>query len=1159
MSTTVTIFHNALDPQDRTIARDVDDTCLFLKQHLGHWPSTARIYHNAVAQSNDVTPHCEADIKRLQYMDGNIFIVIWPEDPITIAIIAGIVIAAVVIGLVFLLHKPTPETGQGSPNNQLTDRQNTARPNERIPDIYGTVRSTPDLIALPYKAFVNNQEFEYIYGCIGRQYFTVLDCLDDQTPVDWIDCEWAGVYPPFSSPNSVTPVIQNSFGTPPAVIPPIVTIQRSNAVNGQQIRGSNAGNFYADNNVAFQFGGTILGNGSGIDFTQYFTAGTMLVPEYMTIQTNDDGVNASDPAGIESSVGLAGTYEILDVTATTITLSNAATVNANWSALAAFAGTTSTYYHSFLMFQVGVPVLGPIILDMVEMTEVWANFVAPAGLYLINNKGTQVALTWTIEMDVQAVNSALEPVGDIISGSINVVGQALEQSLVGSTLKLVLPSPGPCQVTVKSLTALGIDKRNSWVQTVQWRDLYAVSALTFALPYPRPPEPGEFVQWAFADTVVLTQGSIPPATTVAFSNEIVAARRDGSFATIVGGGGVTTGVGNPFSGTGQVVISNFATLNPIPSDAYITSAIGTAIPGGNGGAQFGFVLDPPTSIVAPGSSIATLNATLAAATWSIFCAQTIPGAMPLTCTVGGLAIAVYYKTPPGGGGFSEIGFPVASGDFGDVTTVYGITAQTADALSIRERKLNLLVTRNLPTWINRGASGPPQFSTKLSPTNNAADIFAAMTLDPIIGRRLLSELNVPEIYAVADSSYLSNNNAVIDGLLNPIFDGLGDQIFIGTGEHVDGEIATYFGTFLMTEFCYTFDDSKVSFEEMASYLAQAINSIAYRTASTISLSFEKATDDSTLLFNHRNKLPNSEQRTFSFGVINDNDGITYDFIDPNSPNYPDQDTTHTLYIPTDGSAQNPRKVTSIGVRNIVQATINSWRMYQKLVFANGQTTFNATQEAKMSLRNDRILVADNTRSETQDGELIDVSGLEVTTSQPVVFDGGVTYTGYFQHYDNTVEAIPVTAGSEPNKVVLATAPLLPFVTDLNKFARTTYQIVGNTGAPATAFLVQDKTPNDDSTFALSAINYSDDYYTHDTDFTDSAILAPAAGYGPQGYTGSGLLAPNGAPYVPPARGPFDSSTYAGSPLQDQNNPDGPPVTDPPTTPGDVLLILVNGS
>jgi hypothetical protein len=938
----VTIFNNALDPFDSATTCDVEDVCDFLEERFGgKFPDTAKIYHRFIAESNNVTPYDEASTEKFEKMTGHFFVVVWPADPITILVIVAIALAATAIGLAFLLRPNVNGQNESSPNNELTDRQNKPRPNERIPYIVGTVRSTPDLLVYPYKAFVAYQELEYCYMGIGQGSYTVLDCKDDETPIDDINGEYVAVYPPSNSPNSVTPAPQATFGTAPAIIPKVTSIKPSGSVNGQVLRAPNSGNFRSNNNIAFQYGGVIHCNDSNVDFNDFFVASTLTQDSFLQIFGNDDDINASDPAGIVHSVGLDGVYKILAVTTNTITLANTATVNPNWNIIATFSGSQSTFYHTFSINTTGEKWVGPFILNVIDLSEVWANFVAENGLYYIDTHGNQKPLTVTLELGVTAIDATNTPIGDEIVGTINIVGTSHDRNVRGATLKMGLPTVGAVSVRARRITQLFIDSRDTFSQEIKWRDLFAVS-------------------------------------------------------------------------------------------------------------------------------------------------------------------------------------PVAATDFGDITTVLAITAQTPDALSIKSRKINLLVTRNLPTWINRTAPGVPQFSTTLHPTNCAADIICAMALDPSIGRRVLAELNVPEIYQVADNGHLG-------------------------GEHVNGDIVTYFGTFLMTEFCYTFDDSKVSFEESLANIAQAINCVAYRSGSQIGLSFEKQTANSKLLFNHRNKIPDSETRTVSFGVLNDNDGIQYDYIDPNAPNYPNVDTTMTLYFPADQSAINPKIIKSIGVRNYVQAWTNASRLYQKLLHTNCQTEFEATQEAALCVLQDRVLVADNTRTETQDGEILGQTGLTITTSQDVTFGAG-TYTVFLQHYDGTVEAMAVTAGTDNRSMVLSAAPALPLVTDRSMFAVTTYLLVNNADVGATkralAFLISDKQPQTSNTFKLTATNYTDLFYSHDQDLATAVIAAPPAGYGPQGYTGSGLVKADGTGYTPPARTTFNNSTYTGSALGTSNNP-APIVTAAP--------------
>lgn len=426
--------------------------------------------------------------------------------------------------------------------------------------------------------------------------------------------------------------------------------------------------------------------------------------------------------------------------------------------------------------------------------------------------------------------------------------------------------------------------------------------------------------------------------------------------------------------------------------------------------------------------------------------------------------------------------PVTLTNFGDVTTVQVITQPTPAALAIQERKLNILVTRNLPQYQWSGTPGVQgTYSTTLYPTKNAVDILAAAALDPYIGNRQLSELDTDDMYDALQT------------------------------------VATYFGTTKCVEFCYTFSDANQSFEEMAADVAQAVFCTCYRQGSLISLFFEQLNPNSVLLFNHRNKMPGSETRTITFGTQNDNDGIQLTYIDPYAPNYPAQDTSVTLYYPADGSAKNPNKITTVGIRNNVQAALFGWRLYQRLILQNTVVEFDALMEAATIGINERILVADNTRPDTQDGEVLAQNALLLTLSQPVTFKAGLTYTIFVQHPDKTVEAIGVVAGPQENQVILATAPSQPLVVAAQMYARTTYIITNNGPMRSAAFLLAEKTPEDGGLFKLTAINYDPNYYIHDPDYINGVLLdngnssndgggspiSPGGTYRPSSYNDAG--------------------------------------------------------
>jgi hypothetical protein len=375
--------------------------------------------------------------------------------------------------------------------------------------------------------------------------------------------------------------------------------------------------------------------------------------------------------------------------------------------------------------------------------------------------------------------------------------------------------------------------------------------------------------------------------------------------------------------------------------------------------------------------------------------------------------------------------------FGDVTTVQSVTFATDGALAVKERKLNLLVTRKLP----RRVSGST-FTTELYPTTDVADIISAVCLDPLIGNRAPAEVDFDNIYNTVQ------------------------------------EIRDYFGVDV-AQFNYTIDSDNLSFEETLDMIAQAVFCRAYRRGSVIKLFFERASEDASLQFNHRNKLPGSETRTE--GSAMENDGIEYPWIDP------DDDSQVTIYLPEDRSAVNPKRYDSVGVRVREQAYIHAHRAWNKLQFQDVVTEFDALPEANLLAVSERIRVADNTRAQGSDGEIVDVAkddGRLVALSQPYDWKPGGTYRIFLQSSDATIETMAVQSGGSPRLALLEREPRTPIILRGEGYNPTTY-IIGEGTSPREAmpFLVDEKgAPNDDGTIPLKAINYDARYYQNDLDF-----------------------------------------------------------------------------
>ncbi|WP_171264702.1 host specificity factor TipJ family phage tail protein, partial [Acinetobacter sp. ANC 4558] len=369
-------------------------------------------------------------------------------------------------------------------------------------------------------------------------------------------------------------------------------------------------------------------------------------------------------------------------------------------------------------------------------------------------------------------------------------------------------------------------------------------------------------------------------------------------------------------------------------------------------------------------------------------------------------------------------------NYPDVTVVRLKTTATDGALSVKDRKLNCLVTRRLRV------DGTGAYVA----TRDAGQALINMALDQYIGRRSASELDIVQIKAEIQ------------------------------------KVKNYFGSDAATEFNYTFDDDNLSFEEQAGMIASACFCETHRYGNKLRWKFEGPQDHSVLLFNHRNKVPGSEKRTINIGINKDYDGVELEYTSP------DDDIRTTYSIPENGSARNPMKITTSGIRNHAVAKTRAWREWNKLQYQSVSCEFTALDESNLLIRNDRILVADNRKLRTQDGQVEDVSGLTLTLSQDVELKPKTTYFICLQMDSGTVDMISCVMGNNPNEVILSRAPLKQLVVDEDRSITTTYLIVEEQDAKKQAFLLTELSPNDELTNNLTCINYDARYYEKDHSF-----------------------------------------------------------------------------
>ncbi|MDR2893562.1 MAG: hypothetical protein LBV80_10895 [Deltaproteobacteria bacterium] len=872
---TLTIIKDVFSHQREVLKTDNLLECLY--RRFPAWPKNARLFHEKIAFSREVTPRDAAGVERLAALDGDIYLLALPGG-VASAVVAVVVAVLAVAAAMFLKPKIPAiahrNTRNISPNNELSARVNKARPHERIPDIFGSVRSTPDLIVFPYSEYDANVEVEHAVMCIGRGQYEIHDMYDGETACDQIAGVSVQVYKPHARINSDQPY----YRVGPAIEGEALLSIRSNSVNGQKLEPANKQNYSGKDNLIFRPSGRIslLENENVVPIHED-DGDNSLVERFKA----GDVINISGAgviAGAGEAYSLDGTYTIAAVSNNSLFLTDPAKVNPAWDYLQKLPEGRSLPL-SAVLAATGENWVGPFILEDTERTGVWANLAAMNGLYKDNGR-RQYAVDVTVRFEITPIDIFNEPLGEAQGFEFTLKGSTMNRGSIGLTARMKTAFKGRCRIRARRLTPTDTKFAGSVMDEVQFKDLYAMSAL--------------------------------------------------------------------------------------PSD-----------------------------------------------------------------------------------------------NFGDVTIVRAKTVATSGALAVKERKLNCLVTRQIRKRLASGAARELPgsvtldgkalpalsalsgvFTEELLSSNNVADIFCHLSLDPYIGNRSLAELDLDNIYGTV------------------------------------AEVEEYFGTPLLTEFCYTLDDSNLSYEETAGMVAGVSFCTPYRMGSIIRLAFEKETDLSTMLFNHRNKIPNTETRTVSFGYSNDNDGVRYEYVSP------EDDAVVALHLPEDKSAVNPARIESVGVRNRVQAHIHAWRTWNKMKYQSVSLQFKSTYEADLLLRGERILVADNIAGQALDGEVEDQQGLEIFTSRQLNLEPGREYVCFFQLSDRTTQAIPALAGTSARSFVLRYPPNIPLVYDDGKYAKTTFMLAcgGESRAPGSAFIVTEKKAQQELTVELEAVNYDARYYMRDADF-----------------------------------------------------------------------------
>lgn len=937
----------------------VEDIHEFNKGRFPKWPPTARVYHGAVAHTNDVTPHDEASAQRLGSYPDPLYIVVYPAW-------AQVAAAAVMYAVAWVVTQLTSEKmampkerqfANGSPSNSLSDRENRARLMERVPDGFGTIRCIPDLIAYTYTVWEKHRAVEYSLMCVGRNGYAVTDIRENDTLFSGIADASAVVYPPGEFPGGGTPqlVVGDLITEPAYAVYPV------RAINGQDVAPMTA--FYC------------YGSGLNLERVQKFPGQKYVKMSFIPVSASTGIIlcpHNGDPEFVHSRIRAGDELQVI--------FGVLPTGGGPIPDLSAgfYFGADPTAPGSTYPPGIGVP---PVRTDLEAL--VVTNTVTR---FSSISESTTVEVHVTIPGSLQAEwakIAAYTPFTDLPTGlpvleNINAIVCAQNRWLLGYSL--TAPDPASRGIFIDDP-----DSTEVWLNLVAPRGLYCEDSAN------RRADTATF-EWILQPC---DADGLPTADPLEF--------------------GTVTLKGSMIGGETRAVTLKIVRTTP-----------GRAL------------------LLLARTSARVRQVNLDKDTVRFFRTETFDLSFDLA------------GSGPDGDPFPETAFtgtvvddvtlnecysmsvPAAPVVGVPVTLIHSRVIANQSATRIERRQLNCRVSRNTGTW--NGAIWQPLVIDTQGFIENI--LFEAM-LDPFIGNRQLTEIDFAGIAAAALA------------------------------------VRAYFGDEDATRFSYFFDDHNTSFEETILTMAQACFLTPYRQANLLKCDPDIATDNSNGLFNHRNKMPGTEQRTVSFGLLNDNDGVEQQYTDVNTGADNVQPISQFL---SQSTVVAPVQSRIVGLRFKTQAWWHAYRQLARLIYQSVAVEFDALDEAALVGLNQRILVEDNTKlTGVQDGDIIGVSGLVLRTSQPVAAAPSATYTVFLQGEDGTVESRPCTPGTpDGNSITLALAPVNPIRFDPNSSAvLTSYILVQDQDAVGKAMLVVDKQAKDRHHWALQAINYSHMYYHAD--------------------------------------------------------------------------------
>lgn len=385
------------------------------------------------------------------------------------------------------------------------------------------------------------------------------------------------------------------------------------------------------------------------------------------------------------------------------------------------------------------------------------------------------------------------------------------------------------------------------------------------------------------------------------------------------------------------------------------------------------------------------------------------------------------------------------------------TQATEQTSSLQQSQINLKWTRKCAYWDGSNVIGDLSTGVGLIPSRRMADNFLTYAIDPILGARNPSNLDLETIYEIQDE---------LDGVFN-------------------GEKG---------EFGFTFSDPNTPALEEMRQIANSCRCFIYRLGSVITMVRDESQPLPGALFNRRNKIPFKERKSQRTNKPLDYDGIELTYKSRTD------DEPKTIILPDDLPASDPnygsppaknlKVLNPTGIRNLSQAWDRAQYEYNKIIYQRESVETTVDEEGILLSLNERIEHADGTRiyDSRSDGEVLGFNGLIVDTSEMCFFEDGKTYSVIFRNEDGALtNAIPVTKRDDTAFGFILQSQQNIYTRGFNDYQLGSLYEFSSDDDNAKSYLVQSITPNELGEITLELINYDERYYQADNQIPPEGI------------------------------------------------------------------------